>query len=95
MSHTLLPLSFYPRVSVGVLDNLVRNLLDITLDFGVCKLASDETLGGKEGVFGIDNGLTFSSDTNQTLAIFGEGDDRWSCASTCKDNKYQNTGQLD
>jgi hypothetical protein len=78
----LLATSLNPGVAVGVLDDLVGDLLDIALNLGIGELATDETLGGEEGVFGVDNSLTFGSNTNQTLAILGESDNGGSCAGT-------------
>ena len=65
-----------------MLDDLVGNLVDITLDLGIGELASDETLGGEECVLGVHDGLTLGSDTDQALAILGEGDNGRSGAST-------------
>jgi hypothetical protein len=58
-----------------VLDNLVWHLLDIALDLGVGVLAADEALGGKESILGIDDGLAFGGDTNETLTLLGETND--------------------
>jgi hypothetical protein len=58
-----------------VLDNLVRDLLDIALDLSVRELATDQTLGGEEGVLRVDNGLALGGNTDETLAILGETDD--------------------
>lgn len=65
-----------------MLHNLVRNLLNIALNFSIGELSSDETLCGKEGVLGVDNRLSLCGDTNETLAILGEADDGWCCSST-------------
>ena len=78
----LLAVGLEPCVTVGVLDNLVGNLLDIALDLGILELAADETLGGEEGVFGVDDCLTLGGNTDKTLALLGETDDRGSCAGT-------------
>ena len=78
----LLAVGLEPGVTVGVLDNLVGNLLDIALDLGILELAADETLGGEEGVFGVDDCLTLGGNTDKTLALLGETDDRGSCAGT-------------
>ena len=80
--RVLLSLSLEPGITIGVLDNLVGNLLDILLDLGVAELASDETLGSEQGVFGVDNGLTLRGDTNETLALLCETNNRWGCTST-------------
>jgi hypothetical protein len=73
-----------PSIAIAVLDNLVRNLLDVALDLGVGELAADQTLGGEECVLRVDDGLALGGDTNQTLTILGKGNDRGSCAGTCK-----------
>ena len=41
-----------------MLDDLVRDGFDITLNLRICVLAADETLGGKEGVFGVHDSLS-------------------------------------
>lgn len=81
--RVLLALSLEPSITIGVLDDLVRHLLDIALNLGVGELASDETLGGEEGVFGVDDGLTLGGDTDKTLTLLGETDDGRCCAGTC------------
>jgi len=58
-----------------VLDNLVGNLLDIALDFSIAELPADETFRGEECVLGVDDSLTLGGDTDQALAILGEGND--------------------
>jgi hypothetical protein len=62
--HTLLGTSFYPSISIAVLDDLVRNFLDVSLNFSILELSTDKTLGGEEGVFWVNNGLSLCSDTN-------------------------------
>lgn len=62
--RTLLVTSLHPSISICVLDDLIRNLLDISLDLSILELATDETLGGEKGVFGVDDSLTLCSDTN-------------------------------
>lgn len=37
--------------------------------------------GGKECVFGVDDGLMFSSDIDEMFIVFGEIDDGRSCVS--------------
>lgn len=75
-------MSLDPGIAVGVLHNLVGNLLDVALDLSICEFAANETLGGKEGVFGVDDGLTLGGDADQALAFLGEADNRWSCSCT-------------
>lgn len=70
--RVVLAASSDPGVAIGVLDDLVRNLLEIPLDLSVAELATYESLGGEEGVLGVDNGLTLGGDTDETFAIFGE-----------------------
>jgi hypothetical protein len=73
--RVLLSTGLDPGITVGVLDDLVGNMLDITLDLRVGELTSDKTLGGEEGVLGVDNGLTLGSDTDETLTVLGESND--------------------
>jgi len=74
--RVLLSSSLDPSVTVRVGDNLVRDVLDVLLDLGVGELSSDQSrgsvlrlilggfaglpLGGKDGVFTVDNGLSSS-----------------------------------
>ena len=80
--RVLLALGLEPCVAVAVLDDLVGDLLDIALDLSVGELATDQTLGGEEGVLGVDDGLTLGGDTDKTLALLGETDDGRGCAGT-------------
>jgi hypothetical protein len=66
-----------------VLDNLVGDLLDVTLDLSIGELATNQTLGSEESVLGVDDGLTLSGNTDETLAVLGETDNGGGCASTC------------
>jgi len=65
-----------------VLNDLEGNFLDVALDLWVGELSSDETLGGKESVFRVDDCLPLGRDADQTLALLGECDDGWGCACT-------------
>jgi hypothetical protein len=69
---TLLPLRFDPGVTVGVLNDLVRNLFDVLLHLSVAILAANETLCGEKGVLWVYDSLTLGSNTDQALAILGE-----------------------
>ena len=80
--RVLLATSLDPGVAIGVLHNLVWDFFDIALDFRVGEFAADETLGREESVLWVDNSLTLRRNTDETLAIFSEGNDRRSCAST-------------
>jgi hypothetical protein len=51
-------------------NDLVRDLANVLLDLGVRELATDETLRRKDGVLGVDNGLSPSGLANKTLAIW-------------------------
>jgi hypothetical protein len=53
-----------PSVTIAVLNNLVWNLLNIALHFGVGELPSDETLRGEKSVLRVHNGLTLSRNTD-------------------------------
>jgi hypothetical protein len=66
-----------------VLDNLVGDLLDVTLDLSIGELATNQTLGSEESILGVDDGLTLSGNTDETLAILGETDNGGGCAGTC------------
>jgi hypothetical protein len=66
-----------------VLNNLVGDLLDVTLDLSIGELATNQTLGSEESILGVDDGLTLSGNTDETLAILGETNDGGSCAGTC------------
>ena len=71
--RVLLTTSLNPGIAVGVLDDLVGNLVQVTLNLGVGELATDETLSGEQSVLGVDNSLTLGSNTNQALTILSEG----------------------
>ncbi|XP_077660306.1 uncharacterized protein AFUA_2G09950 [Aspergillus fumigatus Af293] len=45
--RVLLTASLNPGIAVGVLNNLVGDLLDVTLNLRIGELATDETLGGE------------------------------------------------
>lgn len=79
---TFLSLCLHPCVAIGVLHNLVWNLLDIALDFGIGELSSNETFCCEKCVFWVDNCLSLCGDTDKTLAILGEANDGWCCSST-------------
>jgi hypothetical protein len=72
-----------PCIAIGVLDDLVRDLLDVALDLTIGELATDKTLGSEECVLGVDDGLTLGGDTNKALALLGEANDGWCCSATC------------
>jgi hypothetical protein len=80
--RVLLATGLDPGVTVGVLDDLVGDLLDVTLDLSIGEFATNETLGSKKSVLGVDNGLTFGGNTDETLAILGETDNGGGCAGT-------------
>ena len=54
-----MPTGLNPGISVGVLDNLVWDFLDIPLALGVCEFSADQTFGGEESVFWVDDCLPF------------------------------------
>ena len=80
--RVLLAAGLDPGVAVGVLDDLVGDLLDVALDLGVGELAADQTLGGEEGVLGVHDGLALGGNTDETLTVLGQGDDGGGCAGT-------------
>jgi hypothetical protein len=80
--RVLLTLSFKPCIAVCVLDNLVGDLLDIALDLSIGELATNQTLGGEEGVLRINDSLTLGGNTDKTLTLLSETDDGRGCAGT-------------
>jgi hypothetical protein len=68
-----------------VLDNLVGDLLNVTLDLNIGELAANQTLGSEEGVLGVDNGLALGGNTDETLAILSETNNGGSSTSTCSE----------
>jgi len=81
--RVLLSLGLEPGITVGVLDDLVWDLLDIALDLSIGELSADETLGSEKSVLGVDDSLALGGDTDETLALLCETDDGWCCAATC------------
>lgn len=78
----LVATSFNPGITIGVLDDLVGNLLEVALNLVVGELASDQTLGSEQSVLRVDNSLALGCDTNQSLTILGKSDNRGSCPGT-------------
>lgn len=72
--RVLLALSLEPGIAVGVLDNLVGDLVQVTLDLSILELATDQTLGGEESVLGVDDSLALGGNTDQALTLLGETD---------------------
>jgi hypothetical protein len=66
-----------------VLDDLVGDLLNVTLNLSVGVLAANQTLSSEQSVLGVDNSLALGGNTDETLAILGETNDGGSCAGTC------------
>lgn len=64
-----------PGIAVGGGRELVRDLVKIFLDLGILELSTDQTLGGEEGIFGIDDRLPLRWLADETLAVLGEGHD--------------------
>jgi hypothetical protein len=90
--RVLLALGLEPGITVGVLDDLVGDLLDVLLDLGVGELAADETLGSEEGVLGVDNSLALGGNTDKALALLCETDDGRCCAATCDELADERVG---
>lgn len=67
--------SLDPSVTVGVGDDLEGDVGDVVLDLCVLELATDQTLGGEQGVLRVDRRLSLGGLTDQTLTVLGEGDD--------------------
>ncbi|BAO38916.1 putative uncharacterized protein YAL004W [Kluyveromyces marxianus DMKU3-1042] len=63
------------------LDNLEWEVLDITLDFRVREVSTDQTLSVENGVSWVHSSLVLSSITNQSFGV-SEGNERWSGSVT-------------
>ena len=61
-------------------------MLHVPLDSGVGEIPTDQTLGVEDGVVGVHGHLVFSGIADQTLGV-GEGNIRWSCSVTLKNNE--------
>ncbi|KAH6607458.1 hypothetical protein Trco_003771 [Trichoderma cornu-damae] len=70
--RVLLVTSRDPSIAVGVLDDFVGDLLDVSLDLSVAELATDQSLGGEESVLRVNHSLSLGGDTNQSLAVLGK-----------------------
>ena len=57
-------MSLEPRISIGVLDDLVWDLLDVSLHFWVGVFTADETLRGEQGILGVDDCLALCRNAN-------------------------------
>ena len=73
--RVLLSSRLEPGISVGVLGDFERNIVDVLLHLSVGVLSTDETLRGEEGVFVVDDGLSLGGESNESLSFFREGDD--------------------
>lgn len=87
--RVLLTARLNPGITVGVLNDLVGDLLQITLNLRVGVLASDETLRGEQSVLRVHDRLALGGDTDQPLAILSECNDRWRRSCTCRKRKCQ------
>ena len=65
-----------------MLDDLVWNLLDVTLNLDIGELPSDQALSGEQGVLWVDNSLALCRDTDQTLTVLCECYDGRGCSGT-------------
>lgn len=82
--RVFLAASLNPSVSIGVLHDLIRNFFNVPLNLGVRVLATDQALGGKKGVFGVDDCLALGGYADETLAVLGESNNRRRSSGTCK-----------
>lgn len=71
--RVLLVTSRHPSIAVGVLDDLVGDLLNIALNLSIGELATNQTLGSEESVLRVDDGLTLGGDTDEALAVLSKG----------------------
>src|SRR5262249_53365651 len=68
---------FDPGIAVRGLDDLVGDQPLVLFHHGVVVAAADQPLHSENGVGGIGHRLTLGRLTYQTLAVAGEGNDRW------------------
>ena len=71
----LLTLYLNPGIAVIGTRNAVRHDLQVTLYFVIFEATTDQTLDGKQGIFGVGDSLTLGGLTNQNFTIIGIGDD--------------------
>jgi NAD-specific glutamate dehydrogenase len=69
-----------PSVATWVLDDLIRHILSVVLDWWIIEFSTNESLGSKNSVFGVGNGLSLSCCSNNLFSFLGEGDNWW-CGS--------------
>lgn len=87
-------MSFKPSITILVLNDLVWDLLDITLYLIVGELAADQALGGEESILGIDHGLTLCGDADKALTLLREADDGRGGTGTLERLEWQTTMRL-
>jgi len=80
--RVLLSSSFNPGISVGSSNDLVRQVLHISLSLGIIKSAANKSLCSVKSVFGVLYGLSFGDVTTVARAVFGEGNNGRSSADT-------------
>ena len=61
-------------------DDFVWADFEVALNFGIVKLAADETLDAINSVFWIGDAMALGDLTNEALAFFGDGNYRWGSA---------------
>ncbi|KAH3669579.1 hypothetical protein OGATHE_002391 [Ogataea polymorpha] len=71
-----------PSVTISVLDDLVWNLIQVSLHLLILKSSTDQSLCGKQGVLWVDHSLSLGWNTDQSLTVLGEGNDRRSSSGT-------------
>ena len=55
-------------------DDLVWHFLNVALALRICKLAADQTLGGKESILRVNNSPPLRGNTNKTFTILSKSD---------------------
>ena len=75
----LLATSLYPGIAVLCFHDLVRHEIEVALHNVLIELAADQSLGGKDGVMGIRNGLPLCGLADKHLSIVTESHDGRRC----------------
>ena len=71
-----------PSIAIRVLDNLVWDLFDVTLNLSVLVFPADETFRCEESVFRVYDGLTLRGYANQTFTFLRKSNYGRRCSRT-------------